>query len=154
MFLFKWWDKFNLAPILEKKTIPIIEKTSQPSKAQKYNQLNEELIKKFQSNHPLATETQLKLMVYEELNKLLTPITPELSADSSTSTARLSTSPYKNEDDCYGLDDYPFDDIVLHNMDTWYVSNVDGTQSKRQYVKHGKDIKKIWLKAMGKDNAT
>ena len=77
-------------------------------------------MEKFHIEHPNALETQLKLMVYDELNKILTPIKPVPSSASSTptSTTKLSTSLYDNEDDCYGLEDYPFDEIALRNMDT------------------------------------
>ena len=95
-------------------------KPPQTSQAKKYSQLNEELLEKFHIEHPNASETQLKLMVYDELNKILTLIKPMLLFASSTptSTAKLSTSLNDNEDDCYGLEDYPFDEIALRNMDT------------------------------------
>ena len=97
----------------------VMVKTSQISQAQKYSQLNGKLLEKFQMEHPNTSEMQLKLMIYDELNKILTPIKPEPSSASSTSTTKLSTSINDNEDDCYDIEDYPFDDIALRNIDTW-----------------------------------
>ena len=74
-------------------------------------------MKKFQIDHPNASDSQLKLMVYEELNKILTLVKLEQSSTSS-SISRLSAKLYANMDDCYGIEDYPFDEIALHNLDT------------------------------------
>ena len=86
------------------------------SQSQRFSLLNQELTRKFQASHLKAIISQLKLMVFKELHKLMSSAMIELGL-TSFSISRL-TDPLANEDDCYGIEDFPFDDEALHNMNT------------------------------------